>query len=87
MKSMKTAIAFCLIVFGVACKSQNIVEAKIFERKEQDGNKLLIKYNYSVEGKQYTDSARIDNVVIEGDMIPVKFETSNPAKAVPQLNK
>ena len=86
MKSMIKAFLFLLTILFVACKSQGIAEAKIFERKEQDGNKLLIKYNYLVEGKQYTDSAHIDNVVLKGDMISVKYETSNPAKAIPQLN-
>ncbi len=87
---MKTCFRF-FILYGLltvgACKSQKVVDAKIFERKEQGSNRLLIKYNYMVEGKQYVDSAEIDNIVLHGDYISVRYDKSSPDKATPLVAK
>jgi hypothetical protein len=87
MKKRLHLFTLVAMISMVACNNEEVADAKIFERKEQEGNRLMIKYNYTVDGKQYLDSAEIDNIVLEGDVIPVKYEKSNPQKAFPQLEK
>lgn len=87
MKFINHFILFSFLLILISCNNQNIVDAKIFERKEQEGNRLLIKYQYTIDGSQYIDSAIIENVVLEGDSIPVKFKVDNPQKAIPQIEK
>lgn len=87
MKIVIKLVCPLLLLFVISCNTQKEVEAKIFERKEQEGNKLLIKYRYSVSGKEYVDSATIDNINLEGDLITVNYQSSNPANAVPRVKK
>lgn len=86
---MKTRQLYLLLMLAlaVACNSRHEATAKIFERKEEAGNKLMIKYRYEAQGKQYVDSATIENRPLKGDTITVNFENSAPEKAIPQLGK
>ncbi len=68
-----------------SCKEHQNVKAKIFERKEIRGDKLMIKYNYVAKGHLYLDSAIIKNRVIPGDSINVTIDPSNPRKGSPQF--
>ncbi|MBA2761586.1 MAG: hypothetical protein H0U39_06450 [Segetibacter sp.] len=61
------------------------MKAKIFERKEIRGDKLMIKYNYVANGQLYIDSATINNRVIPGDSIIVTIDPSNPGKGSPKF--
>jgi hypothetical protein len=76
-----TVLTLAALLFG--CKANHHADAKIFERKEVEGNKLMIKYNYQVAGKPHTDSAIIKNKVLEGDTITVKYKASQPGNATP----
>ena len=87
MKSISNYVIIAILLTVVACNSQQVVKAKVFERREEPGNKLLIKYNYSYNNTQYTDSALIDNISIGPDTIDVKVDGKNPGKSEPQVSK
>lgn len=70
-----------------ACNSEQTASAHIFERKQVDSTQLMIKYNYSINDKQYTDSATIDNTVLKHDTITVKVDANSPEKSIPDLKK
>ena len=71
----------------LGCKDQQIVKAKIFERKEIEKDRLLVKYVYLLNNQLYHDSAIIKNVVIGNDSIRVIIDPSNPAKGIPDLTE
>lgn len=87
MKRSITFYAIAVLAAMCSCSSNQVAEARIFERKEQPGNKLLIKYQYLVDGRQYSDSATINNRVLDGDTITVKYSSSDPARAIPEVNE
>ena len=55
--------------------------AQIFERKHISNEKLLIKYQYTVDERTFIDSAAITNKVLDGDTIVVSFKSDNPGKS------
>ena len=85
MKKLNFTLVISIIVLGLACKSQNRVDAKIYERKEEEGNRLLIKYQYQVNGKDFRDSATINNIVLDSDTISIKYETDHPERTTPEV--
>ncbi len=80
MKIKLSVLYLLIFLFLAACKEHQNVKAKIFERKEIRGDKLMIKYNYVANGQLYIDSATINNRVIPGDSIIVTIDPSNPRK-------
>jgi hypothetical protein len=75
--------SFCTLF--ISCNNKQRTIAKIFERKEIDGNKLMIKYSFITDGKSITDSTIIDNKVINGDSIFISYDRSNPSETTLQL--
>jgi hypothetical protein len=83
---MRHTLLLIFVVFLFSrCGNRQEVRAKVFERKEIESNRLIIKYGYQVNGKTFTDSAVIKNVVIGGDSINVIIDPDNPEKGLPDL--
>jgi hypothetical protein len=85
MKSIALFVVIALTIFFVACHKQQQLKARIFERRELNGNRLMIQFKYTVKNKLYTDSATIANLVINNDSISIIIDPENPAKAIPEL--
>ncbi len=85
MKIKLSVLYLLIFLFLASCKEHQNVKAKIFERKEIMGDKLMIKYNYVVKNHLYIDSAIIKSRVIPGDSINVTIDPSNPRKGWPQF--
>lgn len=76
------------VIFSIlACRDQQQVRAKIFERKEVSENRLIIKYQYTLAGKTYIDSASVKNVVIGNDSINLIIDPANPQRSLPDFTK
>lgn len=86
MKQSIFATAMIAALFA-ACGQQQQVKAKVFERRQLQNNRLMIRYQYEVNNKPYTDSATVVNVVINTDSIFVITDPSNPARAIPDFTK
>ncbi len=76
-----------LLSLFLACKDRLKLKAKIFERKEVQGDKLMIKYKYVANGQFYVDSATVENKIIASDTINVTIDSSEPEKSSPQFLK
>lgn len=88
MKSiLKSLFPLLFLFLLLACKDEQKLKAKIFERKEVEDNRLMIKYKYNAKGRSFIDSATIKNIVIANDSINVIIDPANPGKASPQLTK
>ena len=72
-------------MLSVACNSDQTTKARIFERRQIDSTEIMIKYQYTVDSRQYVDSATISNIILPQDTITVKVSSSNPAKSTPHL--
>ena len=86
MKYPKSVI-IVLLFLTTSCGNHERVKANIFERREIEKDRLLIKYRYTVNGDSYTDSTIIKNVIIGNDSINVIINPSDPSKALPDLIK
>ena len=86
MKSTLLPLLVMVCLFS-ACRQQQQLKAKIFERKELKGNRLMIRYQYLVNQTTYTDSATVANVIIDTDSISVIIDPSNPGKSIPDIGK
>jgi hypothetical protein len=84
MKFNFLTLVFILLVV-VSCHNQKIVKAKIFERRQLEDARLLIKYRYNIGGKNYTDSAVIKNTVVSTDSINLIINPTQPGKSIPDL--
>ena len=73
-----------LLLVG-SCRDQQIVRAKVFERKQLEGARLAIKYFYIVNGNKFTDSAIIKNTVVGTDSINLIIDPSQPGRSIPDL--
>ncbi|GEO09452.1 DUF3592 domain-containing protein [Segetibacter aerophilus] len=83
---MKYTVAFILtICVLIGCGQQEQLKAKIFERRDIKGNRLVIRYRYTVDDKVYIDSATVRNIVINSDSITVVIDPSNPGKSIPDI--
>jgi hypothetical protein len=84
---MKSPFAAVIVIFFIftSCGQQQQVKARIFERKELKGNRLMIRYQYAVDEKVYVDSATVGNVIINTDSIPIIIDPANPEKSVPDI--
>jgi hypothetical protein len=80
-------IAVIILSFFAGCKQHEQLEAKIFERKRLEGNRILIRYEYRLNNKLYTDSATMANVVMNTDSIRVIIDPANPGKSIPDIEK
>ena len=78
-----------MIIIAVfsACGQHELLKAKIFERKELPGNRLMIRYQYTVGEKTYKDSATVPNLVIKSDSIRIIIDPSKPFKSIPDLTR
>jgi hypothetical protein len=76
---------FLIFSFIYGCGKQQQLKAKIFERRELRGNRLMIRYHYEVNGRLFSDSATIANVVIGVDSISITVDPSNPGKSIPDI--
>ncbi|HSU49105.1 MAG TPA: hypothetical protein VLJ41_00880 [Segetibacter sp.] len=83
MKSRFSYFLIAVALFG--CGRQQQLKAKIFERKELKGNRLLIKYHYYVNNNNYIDSATLPNVIIGSDSIYIIIDPSYPGKSIPDI--
>lgn len=84
---MKSALPSLIIAFVFcACGRQQQLKAKVFERRELKGNRLLIKYHYDFDNKSYIDSATLPNVVINSDSIFIIIDPSHPGKSIPDIH-
>ena len=83
MKSRFSYFLIAIALFG--CGRQQQLKAKIFERKELKGNRLLIKYHYYANNNNYTDSATLPNVIIGSDSIYIIIDPSYPGKSIPDI--
>ena len=81
---LRVLVMFCLFA---SCGQQQQLKAKIFERKDLKGNRLMIRYQYLVNEKTYVDSATVANVIINTDSISVIIDPSNPGKSIPDIGK
>ncbi|MDQ6814734.1 MAG: hypothetical protein M3040_13415 [Bacteroidota bacterium] len=86
---MKHTLLLLTVMFTLltSCGKQEQLKAKIFERREIKGNRLMIHYQYKVNEKAYLDSATISNVIIRNDSIRIIIDPSNPSKSIPDLTK
>ena len=81
-------LIFSLSVFLItSCNNKKQVKARIIERKEEGNNRIRIKYRYLVDGISQTDSAIVDNTVINRDTITVSYFSKRPDKSIPDLEK
>lgn len=80
-------IFIILAVFIAGCESKKTTNAKIFERREVEENKLMIKYAFLAGGTSIIDSSIIDNKVLNTDTVPVIYNPSNPSDNSLQLPK
>jgi hypothetical protein len=78
---------FSILVFVSACNRGEQVKAKIFERRETAENSLLIRYEYMIDNKRKTDSATVENMVINDDFIILVPDPQNAGKWVPDIKK
>lgn len=83
-KHIRTLIIFTATFF-TACRQQQHIKAKIFERRELSKNRLIIKYKYYTGDKVYTDSASVKNTIISNDSINIIIDPSLPGKSLPDL--
>ncbi len=67
------------------CAKQQKTRAKIIERKHLQGNKLQLKYQFTAQTTQYTDSIIVDNDVIESDSLTIELDTKNPGNSKPMF--
>jgi hypothetical protein len=81
---MKILIVLLIFCVAAGCKNQSL-RGRIFERKEVDGNKLLIKYKYQANGKESIDSITINNRKLNSDSINLVSDPANPGKAIPDF--
>ena len=86
MKKSVVAVAITATLFA-GCGQQQQVKAKIFERRDLQSNRLMIRYQYLVNDKLYIDSATVANVVINTDSIFVIIDPSHPEKAIPDFSR
>jgi len=84
MKFLSSSLFLITLLIIASCNQRHKTHAKIFERKHLPGNKLQIKYQYKADGKLYTDSASIENHVLQGDTITIKLDPKNPAESSPE---
>lgn len=71
--------------FLSACKHKEQVKAKIFERKEVNKNRLIIKYRYVAGDRIYIDSASVRNIIIGNDSINIIIDPANPQRSLPDF--
>lgn len=67
------------------CGKQQQLKAKIFERRELKGNRLMLRYRYQVNKDYFSDSATIANVVINTDSILIIIDPDHPQKSIPDI--
>ena len=87
---MKIHSIFFIAIFLVAltsCESKQKAKAKIFERKEVENNKLMIKYAFSAKGQIIIDSAVVENKVISTDSLSITFDPEDPSKNTLDISK
>lgn len=83
----KTSAIISALFSILACRDQQQVKAKIFERKELSENRLIIKYQYTLAGQTYIDSASVKNIVIGNDSITLIIDPSNPQRSLPDFSR
>jgi len=59
----------------------------IYERKQVQQNKLMLKYRYKLNEKEYRNSITIANQGINSDSVDLKMDNSTDGKAIPIINK
>lgn len=82
---MKNVMIATLMLLTLSCKNQQTTKAKIFERKEVDGNKLLLKYKYNKAGKTFMDSTVVENVIIPDDTIEILIDENDNSRSTVKL--
>ena len=80
-------ILIAAIFFVSACSQKKQVKAKIFERKQVNKNRLIIKYRFAERNKIYIDSASVRNIIIGNDSINLIIDPANPEKSIPDFTK
>lgn len=83
----KTSAIMSALFSILACRGHQEVKAKIFERKEVSENRLIIKYQYTLAGKTYIDSAAVKNIVIGNDSINLIIDPADPQRSLPDFSK
>ena len=86
-KMRRTIFPVFILCILTACSSNRFVNARVYERREIEDNRLMIKYSYSVTGKTFLDSAAVKNKVMEGDTIRVSVDYRNPGKSKPAIDR
>jgi hypothetical protein len=86
MQRQLKVLIILLTFITAGCKRQPL-KGKIFERKEVDGQRLMIKYRYVANGKEITDSVTINNRKIDTDSIDLAPDPANPGRAVPDIDR
>jgi hypothetical protein len=87
MQRQMKVLIILLSFLAVSCHNQRPLKGKIFERKEFDGNRLMIKYRYTTSGKENIDSVIIKNQKINSDSIDLILQPNNPGKVVPNISQ
>jgi hypothetical protein len=87
MERQMKVLVILLSFLSVGCHNRHPLKGKIFERKEVDGNRLMIKYRYTTSGKENIDSVIIKNRKINSDSIDLISEPNNPGKVVPNISQ
>ncbi|HEX8333567.1 MAG TPA: hypothetical protein VF622_13185 [Segetibacter sp.] len=85
MKSSLTILLTLIFSTITACNTKQTATANIFERREVEENKLMIKYVFTVKGESITDSAIIDNKVLNSDSVSITYDPTNPSENSVQL--
>ncbi|MCW3081407.1 hypothetical protein [Segetibacter sp.] len=86
MKNIIVTLLLIVIIL-VACGQHGQLRAKIFERREMAGNRLMIRYQYIIDDQTYIDSATVANTIINSDSITVLIDPSNPGRSIPDIKE
>ena len=71
-----------VVVSLTCCSNNNTIDARIYERKHLQGDSLQIKYRYTVNQKEFVDSAVVANKVIPDDAINIIINKNDPTQTV-----
>jgi hypothetical protein len=84
-----TFVAICATSFFVmllsGCRQQKHLKARIFERKQTEDGKLLIRYQYVIDSTLFTDSVMVKNVILTNDSLNLTIDPVTSKRWIPDL--
>lgn len=83
---MRICLVLSFFSLFAACSSrERETRAHITQRRTVAAGRLLISYEFKVNGRTFTDSVEIANRVVPHDSVPVFYSPGNPQKSHLQL--